>query len=51
MLCIDSQDRVAQMKNSLRKCKGELLEKRTDLLNMWHKSEQHKEMLNLLETM
>ncbi|KAI9491703.1 Sec8 exocyst complex component-specific domain-containing protein [Zychaea mexicana] len=46
----DSQDRVAQMKNSLRKCKGELLEKRTDLLNMWHKSEQHKEMLNLLET-
>ncbi|KAI9250189.1 Sec8 exocyst complex component-specific domain-containing protein [Phascolomyces articulosus] len=45
----DSQDRVAQMKNSLRKCKGELLEKRTDLLNMWHKSEQHKEMLNLLE--
>ncbi|KAI7857397.1 Sec8 exocyst complex component-specific domain-containing protein [Circinella umbellata] len=46
----DSQDRVAQMKSSLRKCKGELLEKRTDLLNMWHKSEQHKEMLNLLET-
>ncbi|KAI8146190.1 hypothetical protein BJV82DRAFT_600834 [Fennellomyces sp. T-0311] len=45
----DSQNRVEQMKNSLRKCKGELLEKRTDLLNMWHKSEQHKEMLNLLE--
>ncbi|ORY92249.1 hypothetical protein BCR43DRAFT_508347 [Syncephalastrum racemosum] len=46
---LDSQQRVAQMKANLRKCKGELLEKRTDLLSMWFKSEQHKEMLGLLE--
>lgn len=48
---IDSQERVADMKENLRRCKAELLEKRTDLLNMWNKSEQHKEMLNLLESM
>ncbi|OAD77145.1 hypothetical protein PHYBLDRAFT_180340 [Phycomyces blakesleeanus NRRL 1555(-)] len=46
----DSQNRVAQMKINLKKCKEELLEKRTDLLNMWHKSQQYKEMINLLET-
>ncbi|CDS07546.1 hypothetical protein LRAMOSA01495 [Lichtheimia ramosa] len=46
----DSQERVAEMKENLRRCKAELLEKRTDLLNMWNKSEQHKEMLNLLES-
>ncbi|KAI7867284.1 Sec8 exocyst complex component-specific domain-containing protein [Spinellus fusiger] len=46
----DSQSRTAQMKISLKKCKQELLEKRTDLLNMWHKSQQHKEMLIFLET-
>lgn len=39
------------MKANLRKCKGELLEKRTDLLSMWFKSEQHKEMLSLLDAM
>ncbi|KAG0169785.1 hypothetical protein DFQ29_009538 [Apophysomyces sp. BC1021] len=47
----DSQNRVGLMKSNLKKCKEELLEKRTDLLNMWFKSQQHKEMLNLLETL
>ncbi|KAI9311522.1 Sec8 exocyst complex component-specific domain-containing protein [Dichotomocladium elegans] len=46
----DSQKRVAEMKENLRRCKAELLEKRTDLLNMWDRSEQHKEMLNMLES-
>lgn len=39
------------MKSNLKKCKQELLEKRSDLLNMWAKSEQHKEMLSILESM
>ncbi|CAO3622394.1 unnamed protein product [Cunninghamella blakesleeana] len=45
----DSRDRVTAMKANLEKCKAALLEKRTDLLNMWSKSQLHKEMLNLLE--
>ncbi|KAI8340907.1 Sec8 exocyst complex component-specific domain-containing protein [Chlamydoabsidia padenii] len=45
----DSRNRVTQMKANLKKCKAELLEKHTDLLNMWSKTQQHKEMLNLLE--
>jgi exocyst complex component 4 len=39
------------MKSNLKKCKEELLQKRTDLLNLWYKSQQHKEMLSILETM
>ncbi|CAO3612442.1 unnamed protein product [Cunninghamella echinulata] len=46
----DSRDRVTMMKANLEKCKAALLEKHTDLLNMWSKSQLHKEMLNLLET-
>ncbi|CAO3591713.1 unnamed protein product [Absidia cylindrospora] len=45
----DSRNRVTQMKANLKRCKAELLEKHTDLLNMWSKTQQHKEMLNLLE--
>ncbi|KAI8878211.1 hypothetical protein K501DRAFT_196399 [Backusella circina FSU 941] len=47
----DSSTRVIQMQTNLRKCKEELLEKRNDLLSLWHKSQQHKEMLSILETM
>lgn len=50
-LDIDSQSRVGQMKSNLKKCKEELLQKRTDLLNLWYKSQQYKEMLSILETM
>lgn len=39
------------MKTNLKKCKEELLQKRTDLLNLWYKSQQYKEMLSILETM
>ncbi|KAI8093036.1 Sec8 exocyst complex component-specific domain-containing protein [Halteromyces radiatus] len=46
----DSRNRVTQMKANLKKCKAELLEKHTDLLNMWSKTQEHKEMLSLLET-
>ncbi|KAI8063832.1 Sec8 exocyst complex component-specific domain-containing protein [Gongronella butleri] len=46
----DSRDRVKQMKTSLKQCKNELLENRTDLWNMWSKTQQHKEMLSLLES-
>ncbi|KAI8994873.1 Sec8 exocyst complex component-specific domain-containing protein [Pilobolus umbonatus] len=46
----DSSFRAQQMKNNLTKCKEQLLEKRTDLLNLWYKSQQYKEMLNILET-
>ncbi|RCI02454.1 hypothetical protein CU098_009274 [Rhizopus stolonifer] len=37
------------MKSNLKKCKEELLSKRNDLLNLWYKSQQYKEMLSLLE--
>ncbi|GAA5800243.1 hypothetical protein HPULCUR_005668 [Helicostylum pulchrum] len=46
----DSSSRVVQMKTNLKKCKEELLQKRTDLLNLWYKSQQYKEMLSILET-
>ncbi|CAO3657286.1 unnamed protein product [Mucor hiemalis] len=46
----DSSNRVVQMKSNLKKCKEELLQKRTDLLNLWYKSQQYKEMLSILET-
>lgn len=39
------------MKSNLKKCKEELLEKRNDLLNLWYKSQQYKEMLSILEVM
>lgn len=39
------------MKTNLKKCKEELLLKRNDLLNLWYKSQQYKEMLSILETM
>ncbi|KAI7903171.1 uncharacterized protein BX663DRAFT_433609 [Cokeromyces recurvatus] len=45
----DSSNRVVQMKANLKKCKEELLLKRTDLLNLWYKSQQYKEMLTVLE--
>lgn len=48
---VDSSSRVVQMKTNLKKCKEELLQKRTDLLNLWYKSQQYKEMLSILETM
>ncbi|OBZ83789.1 putative exocyst complex component sec8 [Choanephora cucurbitarum] len=46
----DSSSRVVQMKSNLKKCKEELLSKRSDLLNLWDKSQQYKEMLSILET-
>ncbi|CAO3607525.1 unnamed protein product [Mucor fragilis] len=46
----DSSSRSVQMKNNLKKCKEELLLKRNDLLNLWYKSQQYKEMLSILET-
>ncbi|KAI8380409.1 Sec8 exocyst complex component-specific domain-containing protein [Blakeslea trispora] len=46
----DSSNRVVQMKSNLKKCKEELLSKRSDLLNLWYKSQQYKEMLSILET-
>ncbi|ORX58842.1 hypothetical protein DM01DRAFT_1333460 [Hesseltinella vesiculosa] len=46
----DSRDRVKHMKTDLEQCKRELLENRTDLVNIWSKTQQHKEMLNLLES-
>ncbi|CAO3669367.1 unnamed protein product [Rhizopus stolonifer] len=45
----DSSSRVVQMKSNLKKCKEELLDKRNDLLNLWYKSQQYKEMLSILE--
>jgi hypothetical protein len=51
ILLLDSSTRVIQMQTNLKKCKEELLEKRNDLLSLWHKSQQHKEMLSILETM
>ncbi|KAI9476110.1 MAG: Sec8 exocyst complex component-specific domain-containing protein [Benjaminiella poitrasii] len=45
----DSSSRVVQMKANLKKCKEELLLKRNDLLNLWYKSQQYKEMLSILE--
>jgi hypothetical protein len=51
ILLLDSSTRVVQMQTNLKKCKEELLEKRNDLLSLWHKSQQHKEMLSILETM
>ncbi|KAI9249990.1 Sec8 exocyst complex component-specific domain-containing protein [Sporodiniella umbellata] len=47
----DSSSRVVQMKSNLKKCKEDLLEKRNDLLNLWYKSQQYKEMLRILEVM
>jgi exocyst complex component 4 len=48
---LDSTNRVVQIKSNLKRCKEELLQKRNDLLNLWYKSQQYKEMLNILETM
>ncbi|KAG2192041.1 hypothetical protein INT46_011644 [Mucor plumbeus] len=45
-----SSSRLVQMKSNLKKCKEELLLKRNDLLNLWYKSQQYKEMLSILET-
>ncbi|KAI8991536.1 Sec8 exocyst complex component-specific domain-containing protein [Mycotypha africana] len=46
----DSSNRVVHIKNNLKRCKEDLLLKRNDLLNLWYKSQQYKEMLSILET-
>jgi exocyst complex component 4 len=46
----DSQQRVRQLRCDLERCKLLLQCKRPDLLELWVKSVQYKEMLRMLET-
>ncbi|CAG8500956.1 8518_t:CDS:10 [Ambispora leptoticha] len=46
----DSQDRVREIKSQLKECKQALLSKRADLLQLWFRSQQYKEMLRILDS-
>lgn len=46
----DSQSHIRQLKENLSRCKDLLLVKRTDLMELWVKSVQYKEMLRMLDT-
>ncbi|GBB95205.1 hypothetical protein RclHR1_00250003 [Rhizophagus clarus] len=45
----DSQERVREMKAQLKVCKESLLSKRSDLLQLWFRSQQYKEMIRILD--
>ncbi|KAL1918993.1 uncharacterized protein VTP21DRAFT_2374 [Calcarisporiella thermophila] len=45
----DSQNRISMLKEELLKSKGILLSKRSDLLPLWHRSLQYKEMIRILD--
>ncbi|CAG8608081.1 1861_t:CDS:10 [Dentiscutata erythropus] len=45
----DSQERVREMKSQLKACKEALLSKRSDLLQLWFRSQQYKEMIRILD--
>ncbi|RUS32021.1 hypothetical protein BC938DRAFT_476467 [Jimgerdemannia flammicorona] len=46
----DSQARVKNLKGSLKRVKDSLEQRRSDLLQLWFKSQQYKEMLNILDS-
>ncbi|RHZ43763.1 hypothetical protein Glove_856g10 [Diversispora epigaea] len=45
----DSQERVKEMKARLKTCKEALLSKRSDLFQLWIRSQQYKEMIRILD--
>ncbi|RHZ59662.1 hypothetical protein Glove_362g4 [Diversispora epigaea] len=45
----DSQERVKEMKTRLKTCKEALLSKRSDLFQLWIRSQQYKEMIRILD--
>ncbi|CAH1761821.1 7912_t:CDS:10 [Entrophospora sp. SA101] len=45
----DSQERVKEMKSNLKASKEILLSKRSDLLQLWFRSQQYKEMIRILD--
>ncbi|CAB4383870.1 unnamed protein product [Rhizophagus irregularis] len=45
----DSQERVKDMKTQLKVCKESLMSKRSDLLQLWFRSQQYKEMIRILD--
>ncbi|CAG8559752.1 1079_t:CDS:10 [Racocetra persica] len=45
----DSQERVKEMKLQLKACKEALSSKRSDLLQLWFRSQQYKEMIRILD--
>ncbi|CAG8528495.1 3438_t:CDS:10 [Paraglomus brasilianum] len=45
----DSQERVCEIKNQLKQCKQSLLSKRADLMQLWFRSQQYKEMIRILD--
>ncbi|CAG8550348.1 2665_t:CDS:10 [Diversispora eburnea] len=45
----DSQERVKEMKTRLKSCKEALLSKRSDLFQLWIRSQQYKEMIRILD--
>ncbi|CAG8757762.1 25105_t:CDS:10 [Gigaspora margarita] len=45
----DSQERVREMKSQLKACKEALSSKRSDLLQLWFRSQQYKEMIRILD--
>ncbi|CAI2168626.1 9696_t:CDS:10 [Funneliformis geosporum] len=47
----DSQERVKEMKSQLKTCKEMLMSKRSDLLQLWFRSQQYKEMIQKLEVL
>jgi hypothetical protein len=48
---LDSQERVRDMKAQLKVCKESLMTKRSDLLQLWFRSQQYKEMIRILDQM
>jgi exocyst complex component 4 len=48
---IDSQAKVQQIKSNLVKAKQVLQERRADVLNLFLRSKQRKEMISILDTM
>ena len=50
-IMLDSQERVREMKAQLKSCKEILISKRSDLLQLWFRSQQYKEMIRILDQM
>ncbi|CAG8595158.1 9440_t:CDS:10 [Acaulospora colombiana] len=47
--CKISEERVREMKTKLKVCKEALTSKRSDLLQLWFRSQQYKEMIRILD--